>query len=232
MCKFFVVLTQSSTPVFFPFFLFFFYFFFFFGQRYGCTGWTPEMLDRMLELGKDRGFVEIGAGHGQWARALMDADKSRREADGYDNNTNVHSDKFFEFVLAYDTMEDLPLNTNVYHAYTKPAREYFYDRVRKMETTEATLRQWSCRGRILLLVYPSPGSMALDTIKAYVAMGEENDMVVYVGEGRGGCNANDELFEYFESNQEWILLDVLPGVAQPGGKGFENMYILQWRSPR
>lgn len=41
-------------------------------QRYGCTGWTDDVLDALFELGDSRGYVEIGAGNGQWARALTD----------------------------------------------------------------------------------------------------------------------------------------------------------------
>ena len=65
--------------------------------RYGCTGWTDEIVKTLVELCESRGIVEIGAGHGQWARALSDA---------YDNNLNQDGDrkkgKRFDFVLAYD----------------------------------------------------------------------------------------------------------------------------------
>jgi hypothetical protein len=75
-----------------------------------------------------------------------------------------------------------------------------------------------------MLVYPPPGIMALETIKSYVDIGPENDVVVYVGEGRGGSTANDELFDYLESG-EWALLDISDVQTQPGGKGYKALHF-------
>mmetsp|Transcript_7693 Transcript_7693/g.18846 ORF Transcript_7693/g.18846 Transcript_7693/m.18846 type:complete len:220 (+) Transcript_7693:98-757(+) len=41
--------------------------------RYGCTGFNDSILKRVLDLCATRGLVEVGAGHGQWQRALNDA---------------------------------------------------------------------------------------------------------------------------------------------------------------
>jgi hypothetical protein len=41
-------------------------------QRYGCAGWTEDVILTALGLGANRGFVEVGAGNGQWARVLTD----------------------------------------------------------------------------------------------------------------------------------------------------------------
>jgi hypothetical protein len=79
--------------------------------RYGCTGWTDAVLRTLVDLAETRGIVEIGAGHGQWARALTD----------YYNLVVDNRPKAFEFVLAFDDMTQLPLSTNVYHKYTQPA---------------------------------------------------------------------------------------------------------------
>ena len=46
-------------------------------------------------------------------------------------------------------------------------------------------------------VYPPPGPMAVETAQAYVNATPENDTIVYVGEGLGGANANNEFFEQF-----------------------------------
>lgn len=70
--------------------------------------------------------------------------------------------------------------------------------------------------------------MALDAVQEYLAAWPENDTVVYVGEGRGGANGNESLFDFFE-NGEWVLLQVLNVQPSPGGKGFEKMYVLQRR---
>jgi hypothetical protein len=187
--------------------------------RYGCTGWTDDVLDALFELGDSRGYVEIGAGNGQWARALTDRYKQELL------NTSSNN-KMFEYVLAYDDMSELPLSPEIYHEHTQPAHDYFYSRVQKCDSIQAVLGKWPCRGRILLLVYPPPGPMAMETVKTYAELGPENDTVVFVGEGRGGANANNELFDYFESG-DWAILRVLPVKPQPGGKGYEKLYILQ-----
>ena len=162
--------------------------------------------------------MEIGAGNGQWARALTDRYKEELP--------NTSNNKAFEYVLAYDDMSELPLSPEIYHEHTQPAHDYFYSRVQKCDSVQAVLSKWPCRGRILLLVYPPPGSMAIETVKTFAELGPENDTVVFVGEGRGGANANNELFDYFESG-DWAILQVLPVKPQPGGKGYEKLYILQ-----
>lgn len=186
--------------------------------RHGCTGWTEDVLDTLVDLAKNRGIVELGAGHGQWARALASHFQTRISQD--------ERRQAFDFVLAFDDMTDLPLSTQIYHQHTQPANDYFYSKVQKCTDIGTVLRQWSCRGRLLLLVYPPPGPMALDAVKAYVDLGPENDTVVFVGEGRGGANAEASLFDYFESG-DWVLTHVLPVQPPPGGKGYEKMFILR-----
>jgi hypothetical protein len=190
--------------------------------QYGCTGWTEEVLLEIVQL-CERGLVEMGAGHGQWARALSD---TYAKLVGDENKTG----KQFDYVLAYDDMSGLPLNTHIYNQYTQPHHDYFGN-VKKLENkTDMTkiLRSWACRGRALLLVYPSPGDMALSAVQEYVSAASENDTIIYVGEGRGGANGNDALFDFFE-NGNWVLLKVMKVQTPPGDKGYEKLYILQRR---
>lgn len=186
--------------------------------RHGCTGWTGPVLDELVKLAENRGIVEMGAGHGQWARALTEH--------YYQVVSDENRPKAFDFVLAYDDMTELPLSTDVYHKHTQPAHDFFFSKVRQSKDAQSVLKQWTCRGRVLLLVYPPPGSMARETIEAYAEMGPENDTVVYVGEGRGGCTADESLFDYLEKG-EWALLKVLEVQAQPGGKGYEKLFIFK-----
>jgi hypothetical protein len=193
--------------------------------KYGCTGWTIEVLEALVELCEARGIVEIGAGHGQWSRAISDFYEKLVQ------DEKNHGKKF-EFVLAYDDMSGLPLNTHIYNQYTQPHHEYFGS-VKKIESpthTQKLLQSWVCRGRALLMVYPPPGGMALDVIKNYVSV-PENDMIIYVGEGRGGANGNDSLFDFFESG-DWILLKVMDVLTPPGDKGYEKLYVLQRHTRR
>lgn len=190
--------------------------------RFGCTGWNEQVLAFILKIAGSRGIVEIGAGHGQWARALNDA---------YAEQQRAKSHKQFDFVLAYDDNSNLPLNTHVYNPYTKPHHEFFGN-VRKLESPEhmgKVLRSWTCRGRILLLVYPPPTAMATQVVTAYVhAAPKDNNTVIFVGEGRGGANGDDSLFDYFE-NGEWELLDEMAVRRPPGDKGYERLFVLRRR---
>lgn len=196
-----------------------------FVHRHGCTAWTDEVLATLFELGKDRGLVEIGAGNGQWARALTEH---------YDKKIPAvlkqakKKKKMFDFVLAYDDQSDLPLDQQIFNKQTKIHHTYFFHQVQPCDPNNFsnTLRQWECRGRMLMLIYPPPGSMALDAAQQYASASEEmNDTVIYVGEGRGGANANDDFFDYLESGG-WTLMNMMK-VKSLGSKGYEHLYILK-----
>ena len=192
--------------------------------KYGCTGWTDDIMAYLIRLGKDSGFVEVGAGNGQWARAIQDKYK---ELCASGNIIPANRTKSFEFVLPYDDMSELPLSPQVYHRHTAPVREHFHANIQKSSNVEA-IRKWETRGRVLLLVYPPPGPMAIESVQAYVDVyAEGNDTVVYVGEGRGGANANDEFFDYFCSDGAWVVENVMAVKPSPGGKGYEKLFVLR-----
>ncbi|CAB9527109.1 expressed unknown protein [Seminavis robusta] len=198
-------------------------------HRHGCTGWTDDVLDAIIELGKDRGVVEIGAGNGQWARAIMD--RSTSTIHNNSNNNDTRRKKKFDLVLAFDDRSELPLDQQVFNKKTQIHRDYFYDKVKKCDANFSnTLRHWECRGRVLLLVYPPPGDMAINAVEQYVSAAPINDTVIYVGEGRGGANANEALFDQLESG-DWILMRVMK-VKSFGSKGYEQLYILKRRNPQ
>lgn len=193
--------------------------------QYGCTGFTETILQKLVDLCASRGIVEVGAGHGQWQRALADAYTAAN-----DNSTSSSSPKKFDFVLAYDDNSELPLNTHIYNQYTQPHHDHFGS-VQKLESPAdlaRVLRSWACRGRALLMVFPPPGPMAVDTLKLYTEASPENDTLIYVGEGRGGANGDEAFFDMLESG-EWILIDIMDVLRSPGDKdkGCEKLYILQ-----
>jgi hypothetical protein len=196
--------------------------------RYGCTGWNDQVLKAILEVSGSRGIVEMGAGHGQWARALSEAYTEQQQESSPTGKPRKH----FDFVLAHDDNSELPLNTHIYNPYTQPHHDYFGN-VRKLETKNdmlKVLRSWACRGRVLLLVYPSPGEMATQVVTSYVeASPVDNDTVIFVGEGRGGANGDNSLFDYFEQG-DWELLEEMDVQRPPGDKGYEKLYILRRRS--
>lgn len=189
----------------------------------GCTGHTPEVLEYLVELGKGRGFVEIGAGNGQWARALIDCHVGYCERNEKQSGVKISQ---FEFVQAFDNMEALPLSPQIYHNKTQPAHRYFYPNVMHCSSHTDVVQGYAARGRILLIVFPPPSPMALETIQAYVNAHRENDTVVYVGEGKGGANGSNELFDYLLS-KKWALLKVMNVKTCPGGKGYEKMFVFK-----
>lgn len=151
----------------------------------------------------------------------MDYHSSRENASASKRNSS-------EFVLAFDDYSALPLDPKIYHKRTKPAHDYFYNNVRKSVQISDALRPWGSRGRVLLLVFPPPGDMALEAVKEYTRISEEyNDTIVYVGEGKGGVNANEGFFDFFLSNEDWILVGVwdLPRISPE--KGFEKCFCFR-----
>jgi len=190
--------------------------------RYGCTGWTDDILQYLINTGLSKGYVEIGAGNGQWARAIQDRYK---EVTSAESDKNIFKSKEVDFVIPYDDYSELPLSPEIYHRHTQPFRDYFHSNVRKCKNQMEAIRQRESRGRILLLVFPLPGPFALETVKAYVDI-EGNDTVVYVGEGRGGVNANKEFFDYICSSG-WILEKIMTPKRSPGGKVYELLFVLR-----
>eukprot|EP00586_Coscinodiscus_wailesii_P016196 CAMPEP_0172513856 /NCGR_PEP_ID=MMETSP1066-20121228/256026_1 /TAXON_ID=671091 /ORGANISM="Coscinodiscus wailesii, Strain CCMP2513" /LENGTH=62 /DNA_ID=CAMNT_0013294299 /DNA_START=188 /DNA_END=372 /DNA_ORIENTATION=- len=62
--------------------------------------------------------------------------------------------------------------------------------------------------------------MAVEAVKEYVNVDPaRNDMVVYVGEGRGGANANDAFFEFLEGSGDWVLVHMSELEEKLGDKG-------------
>lgn len=213
--------------------------------QHGCTGCTNEIIQYLTHNFASRGIIEVGAGNGQWARALNDAYNKQRHENN--NTATTSAAAAWEFILAYDNMEQLPLSPMVYHKHTLPANKYFYDKVRQLSHIDAVQES---RGRVLLLVYPPPGPMALETVRAYLNAscghygGLRNDTVVYIGEGRGGANADDAFFDFFLSCEQnakkgvdgvqrqdcWVIEKVMDVNTSPGGKGYEKLFIFRRRN--
>lgn len=177
-------------------------------EKYGCSAYTDSALRTIVKEVYDRpGVVEIGAGNGQWARQL-------REAHGVD-------------VVAFDSMQALPLQGPAYGPHTEAYQRYFYSNV--LVGDESVFARTDLRnvltGRALLLVFPDPGDMAVKCLRSYTASHPSNDLVIYVGEGRGGANGDSALFDWLESG-EWFLVDTMP--LQPvGSKGYERLFVFK-----
>lgn len=193
-------------------------------SSFGCAAWTESGL-QAVKFWAPRGVVELGAGAGQWAAALR--------VRGVD-------------VLAYDDMSSLPdpardrakfapassnaataSTSSWWSGKTSPTREPppFPTANPQVErgNEEVLLRSGVYR-RALLLVYPPPGPMAASCLEKY-----SGDTVIFVGEGRGGVNADEAFFDALDegNSKRWCLVHTEALLPFPGG--CERMYVFQQR---
>jgi hypothetical protein len=182
----------------------------FYIEKYGCTRYTTECLDAIassIKEGRYTGIVEMGAGHGQWARVLRDL-------------YNID-------IVAFDSMTNLPL-ANSDNKGNKSIHKYYYNVIKGNEQLLASkelISKYNIQRRALLLIYPDPSNMAIECLKKYVDIGAANDMVIYAGEGRKGANCNEDFFNELESKR-WKLLrtcELMPF----GNKGYERLFIFK-----
>jgi hypothetical protein len=54
------------------------------------------------------------------------------------------------------------------------------------------------------MVYRPPGDMVKGVVQTYVDAAPDNGKAIFVGEGHGGANGDDALFDYFESGY-WVF---------------------------
>ena len=203
-------------------------------KKHGCVKATVEALDIIHKTTvnsaredclpadsqkpgcKKRGIVEIGIGFGQWARLLVD--------------------KYNIDIVAFDNMISLPLNPRVHTCKTDGYAQYFYQG--KVRCGDATIfgknqinRRYQLDGRILMIIFPDPGPMAIECLQAYIKSNECNDMFIYVGEGRGGANGNSAFFDELESVDDkgapkWHLQETCK-LNPFGEKGFERLFVFK-----
>lgn len=151
-------------------------------NQYGCSRWTKQVLDGVHAL--RRPVVEIGAGAGQWQRALA--------AHGVD-------------IVSYDNVPS--------HRSSLPGHsgKVLLGGVEKIAAHP---------DRVLLLCYPDPSGMAQQCLDAY-----KGDTLLYVGEGRGGVNANAAFFDTLERDWECQIVEEM----DPFPQCFERFFVLTRR---
>lgn len=159
-------------------------------QSYGCAAWTDDALDLCA---RHSPLVEIGAGAGQWERALSRVrvptdggargEAGRRDAAGggaavgHGRGTSPDSTRAAPVrcdapmphvdVIAFDDGSDVPI----------AVRAHAIGHVRR--GGPEVLRTAEAAGRTLLLVYPPHGGMACACLERY-----KGDTLLYVGEAR------------------------------------------------
>ena len=175
-----------------------------FVKEYGCSGWTGEALD---EIKRYSPIVELGAGNGQWQKALVNA--------GAD-------------VVAYDNFSALPLPAGDDDDAAEAEAIGGGERNSSRSTTgvihgsESVLSSSSMKCRTLLVVYPE-GDLLERCLMQYTG-----DVLLFVGEGRGGVNGSNHLFDTLE--RDWQVLKVLP--VKPFEGGYERLWVCRRRRKR
>ena len=146
--------------------------------RYGCARWTDEALQ---VLRAHSPLIEIGAGGGEWARALRERFGGEADVAAFDNRRTASP-------------------TSAPHG-APPAEGGGVRRGDERELTKTVHR-----GRTLFLCYPPPAEdypLALRALALY-----RGRRLIYVGEGRGGVNAGPAFFSELEA--EWRVVRTLP----------------------
>jgi len=116
-------------------------------------------------------------------------------------------------VVAYDSFADLPLPD-------LKQDPVFHFRVQKGDTSVIAAHP----NRTLLIVYPGPNDMAAEALQQY-----KGSTLLYVGESRGGVNANDAFFDGLQAGG-WECTKVVAVEPFPGG--FEKLWVLQKKGAR
>ncbi|EDQ88739.1 uncharacterized protein MONBRDRAFT_8776 [Monosiga brevicollis MX1] len=151
-------------------------------DTYGCARWTDSALELIKEFSP---IVELGAGQGQWQRALTEAGAN---------------------VVAFDNESSLqPSNQPVGKVYSGDEQKlgwYPY--------------------RTLLLVYPPDSDMAQRALDRY-----KGRYLIYVGEARGGVNANEEFFDTLEADWDCVHRENLA----PFSRCYERLYVFRRAVP-
>ena len=168
-----------------------------FVERYGCVGWTDAAL---AEIAKHAPIVEMGAGRGQWQRALAER--------GVD-------------VLAYDdrsavpgTNEPRPPDANANdRAETRSARKRWGVTRRGDETKLRSF--WATREADA--VGGVPGRRLVGEVSGEL----RRAVVLFVGEGRGGVNGSRRRRLRRNADVE----NAVP--VKPFGDGHEKLWVLR-----
>ena len=114
-------------------------------------------------------------------------------------------------IVAYDDFSALPLPR-------KPAENQGV-----LRGNESVLSGWRLhlRPRTLLVVYPE-GDLLLRCLSRY-----RGEVLLFVGEGRGGVNATEETFDLLE--RDWVVERTVQ--VRPFDGGYEKLWVCRRRRP-
>lgn len=176
-------------------------------EAYGCVRWTPQAIEILAEFSRHWPIIEIGAGTGwlYFTSHIFDFHAAAISGHWERELRRAGTD-----IIAFDDFSTIsPAEGNM-------VNNPIVGRVE--EGNETTIQKHP--KRTLLMCYPPDGDMAVRALKVY-----RGKWLVYIGEGRGGVNANSEFFDILE--KDWIVEQVEE--LDPYPMCFERMYILRKR---
>lgn len=156
-------------------------------HRSRVTGrWTwaipsPDAIQFIVDQLDGRGVVEMGAGSGYWAWMLS---QHGVDVNAYDTMPIGHEKSWY-------TQEHLDKGS-----WSGTKLKEFYP------VTESDIEALDLpenADRVLFLCWPNYGtSFAYDAVKAF-----KGDTVIFIGEGSGGCTADDQFWGLMEGDRGW-----------------------------
>lgn len=160
-----------------------------------CMSLSTETLKRLYDLGLDRmtlcktfAFSIISPSDVQWIQKLT-GERGIVEINAGRGYWAWQLEQEGVNVAAYDP--HVPGESNEY--FVTPGT---FTNVMRRDHTAVELHP----DRVMMTVWPDyGGSYAAEALKLYAG-----DMVIYAGEGYGGCTADDEFFDILESDWEWL----------------------------
>lgn len=140
---------------------------------------SPDAVARILVRLDGRPVVEVGAGNGYWAWLLTQAGI---DVKAYDIAPIGHPKSWFK------DLEDDERGGRLgsISGFDSFVHQEF---VPVKQGGPEVLRWTDNADRALFLCWPTMSSFAADSVEAY-----QGDLIVYIGEGQSGCNADSEFF--------------------------------------
>lgn len=150
----------------------------------------------------------------------------------FDSLTNLPSISYGQTASNHDSFHNEFINKYMYTSVQKGS-----ERVLDRQITEQTHEDFDISRRALMIIYPDPSKMAYNSLVKYCENDSLiwNDLLIYVGEGRNGANADESFFDILEGLSEegkkyqWRLVKTCP--LKPFGgqnsKGFERLFIFK-----
>lgn len=156
-------------------------------RRRVTSRWTwaipdPATLDYIVKALDGRPVVEMGAGSGYWAWMLS---QMGVDVVAYDKTPVGHEDSWYrqDFIAEHGKWEDVEV------------QEFFP--VQQGDVEVLSLLD-DCAERVLFLCWPNYDTdFAYEALKAY-----RGDLLVYIGEGNGGCTANWKFWALVEGDED------------------------------